>query len=255
MILGITERGKTISVLGVVQIFAWGSTYYLPAILTEPILEDTGWSRPAVTAGISLALLTSALVASRVGRAIQSFGGRPVLGLGMALIALGLTLAGLSTNIVLFLTAWVIIGAGMGAGLYDAAFSTLGRLYGSDARRAITALTLWGGFASTVCWPISAWAVPILGWRGTCLAYATFHLLISLPLCWNLPKEPRALPSDGVQIESIGGSILRDSRFWLLAISGTLLSFVAAVWSMLLVSILHLRGVDCGTAILLESHV
>src|SRR5919112_5558809 len=74
------------------------------------------------------------------------------------------------------------MGVGMGAGLYDAGFATLGRLYGKDARRAITTLTLWGGFASTVCWPLSAWLVEHFGWRGACAAYAGIHVLVCLPL-------------------------------------------------------------------------
>lgn len=249
MIFGITARGRIISVLGVVQIFTWGSTYYLPAILTDPILSDTGWSRTSVTAGVSLALLTSALVATHVGRAIQAFGGRPVLSLGVLLIALGLIMAGLAAQIEAFLIAWVVIGAGMGAALYDAAFSTLGRLYGADARRAITALTLWGGFASTLCWPISAWLVHSFGWRGTCFAYALFHGLVSLPLCWTLPKERRSVVQPGIKTEEQPSTILRNSGFWLLVVSGTLLSFVAAVWSMLLVSLLHMRGIETAAAV------
>lgn len=65
-----------------------------------------------------------------------------------------------------FLFAWVLIGLGMSGGLYDAAFGTLGRLYGKEARGVITALTLWGGFASTVCWPLSTLLVETWGWRG-----------------------------------------------------------------------------------------
>ena len=64
----------------------------------------------------------------------------------------------------------------MGAGLYDAAFSTLGSIYGKDARSAITWVTLFGGFASTVCWPLSALLVEQLGWRGACFAYAAIQL-------------------------------------------------------------------------------
>ena len=70
----------------------------------------------------------------------------------------------------------------MGSGLYDPAFATLGRLYGAEARPAITTLTLWGGFASTVCWPLSAFLVARVGWRGTCLAYAGLHIGVTLPL-------------------------------------------------------------------------
>ena len=72
--------------------------------------------------------------------------------------------------------AWLVIGLGMGAGLYDPAFGTLGRLYGENARSAITQITLFGGFASTVCWPLSALFVEQFGWRGTSLAYAAISI-------------------------------------------------------------------------------
>lgn len=250
MTLAPTERNLVISTLGVVQILAWGSTYYLPAILTDPILRDTGWSRTSVVAAISVALFASALVATRVGRAIQLRGGRPVLATGMGLIALGLAIAGLAPNLGIFLLAWCIIGVGMGAGLYDAAFSTLGRIYGSDVRRAITSLTLWGGFASTVCWPISAWLVEGIGWRGTYWTYSAIHLAVSLPLCLLLPKEQGAIRISARETGSASGHFA-DARFWGLAMAGTLLSFVAAVWSMLLVSLLGLRGVDHTSAVAL----
>jgi predicted MFS family arabinose efflux permease len=252
MRLALSDRSRVISALGVVQIFAWGSTYYLLAVLIEPILRDTSWPRIAVTGGISVGLLASGLVAMRVGRLIQTHGGRPVLAGATVLMAAGLALLAAAPNVATFLLAWAVIGTGMGAGLYDAAFSTLGRIYGTDARRAITALTLWGGFASTVCWPISAWLVQGVGWRGTCLAYAVLHLAVLLPICLTfLPRQPRFTPAS---VEPSGPKAVtpfRDLRFWLLAVAGTVLSFVSTVWSVLLLSILQTRGVGASEAVAL----
>jgi MFS family permease len=110
------------------------------------------------------------MISPRIGRAIARYGGRPVLAASSLLLAAGLALLGLAQSLPVFLAAWLVIGLGMGAGLYDAAFATLGGYFGKEARRAITALTLWGGFASTVCWPISAFMVETCGWRGACFA-------------------------------------------------------------------------------------
>jgi hypothetical protein len=77
----------------------------------------------------------------------------------------------------------------MGTGLYDAAFAALGRLYGQNARGPITSLTLFGGFASTVCWPLSAFLLEAVGWRGTCLVYAGLHLAVALPLQLVMPAR------------------------------------------------------------------
>ena len=98
------------------------------------------------------------------------------------LLAIGLLILAAAPNIVIYLAGWVLLGLGMGAGLYEAAFSTLGRLYGWAARGAITGLTLWAGFAATVCWPLSAYLVQVVGWRGTCLVYAGLDLVVVLPL-------------------------------------------------------------------------
>jgi len=80
-------------------------------------------------------------------------------------------LLGLTSNIPLLFAAWVLLGIGMGYGLYEAAFSALGRIYGEAARGPITGITLIAGFASTVGWPrrwglrISAGATPALPGR------------------------------------------------------------------------------------------
>jgi MFS family permease len=97
-------------------------------------------------------------------------------------LAAGLALLGFTTSIPMLVIAWLLLGVGMGAGLYDAAFAALGRIYGDAARRSITGITLLAGFASTVGWPLSAWGLETIGWRNTCFAWAAAHILIGLPL-------------------------------------------------------------------------
>ena len=89
---------------------------------------------------------------------------------------------GFTYSIPVLIAAWILLGVGMAAGLYDAAFAALGRIYGDQARRAITGITLLAGFASTVGWPLTAWGLETIGWRNTCFAWAAAHLLIGLPL-------------------------------------------------------------------------
>src|SRR6202022_3037493 len=102
----------------------------------------------------------------------------------------GLLTLGLAHSLPIFLAAWIVIGLGMGAGLYDPAFATLGRLYGEGGRSAITTLTLFGGFASTVCWPLSAFLDTHLGWRGAFFVYAALQVAVALPIyLFVLPRE------------------------------------------------------------------
>lgn len=249
----ITERTRVISALGAIMILTWGSTFYLPAVLSGPIGAETGWSSGEVTAGISVALLVSGLTASRIGRLIQRSGGRRVLVAGVLLIALGLTLLGLAPSLPIYLLAWAVTGFGMAASLYDAAFATLGRLYGRDARSAITALTLWGGFASTVCWPISAWLVETVGWRATCFSYAGLHVVLTAPLAWfALPKAPPAPPP--APQEQPGTSPAPSAPglfFWSIAIAGTALSTLSSIWSIHLVTLLSAKGYGLAVAVAL----
>ena len=192
------RRWPVISALGIVQILAWGSSYYLMAVLAEPIVTDTGWPLPWVVGALSLGLACGGLASPLVGRWIAQLGGRPVLAVGCTLLTTGLLICAVAPGLPGFYLGWCVIGLGMSAGLYDPAFATLGRLYREQARSAITALTLWGGFASTVSWPLSTWLLGQVDWRGTVAAYAVLHLLVSLPLILCLvPKEPRATGKEG----------------------------------------------------------
>ena len=175
--------------LGTTQTLAWASSYYLPAILADAIGRDLGVSSIWVFSAFSASLVLSALLGPRIGRQIDLVGGRNVLSLSNLVLAAGLVLLGFATSIPLLIAAWLLLGIGMGAGLYDAAFAALGRIYGHAARGSITGITLIAGFASTVGWPLSAWGLETIGWRDTCFAWAAAHLLIGLPInWWMLPK-------------------------------------------------------------------
>lgn len=183
---------RIVLALGTAQTLAWASSYYLPAILADPIARDLGVSSNWVFAAFSGALVISALLGPRVGRRIDAVGGRQVLSISNVVMAAGLALLGWATNLTWLTAAWLLLGIGMGMGLYDSAFATLGRIYGSSARRAITGITLLAGFASTVGWPLSAWGLETIGWRNTCFAWAAAHVVIGLPLnLFLLPSVPK----------------------------------------------------------------
>ena len=154
-----------------------GTSFYFPAVFAEPIVADTGWSLGWVVGGTSIGLLTAGLISPQVGRIIDARGGRPVLLASSLFYAAGLAGVGLAPALPFYLFAWVLIGIGMGTGLYDAVFAALGRMYGSEARGPITNLTLFGGFASTICWPLSAFMIEHVGWRSACFIYAALHLV------------------------------------------------------------------------------
>lgn len=183
-----TSRTPVVAALGTAQTLSWASSYYLPAMLAAPMARELGMPMPMVFAAFSAALVVSAAVGPWAGHAIDRRGGRPVLMATNLLFALGLAALGLAQGPWSMLAAWLLIGIGMGSGLYEAAFATLVRLYGHEARNAITGITLIAGFASTVGWPLSAWLEVHYGWRGACFAWAGLHLLLGLPLNAWLPR-------------------------------------------------------------------
>jgi predicted MFS family arabinose efflux permease len=185
------NRLVVILVLGTTQTLAWASSFYLPAILGDRIAEDLGMSSTWFFAAFSAALVVSALVGPRVGRTVDAIGGREVLAVSNVVLAAGLAVLAFAHSQVMLWLAWMVLGVGMGIGLYDTAFAALGRIYGSEARSAITGITLLAGFASTVGWPLTAWGASELGWRETCLAWAATHIILGLPLNLLLPKALR----------------------------------------------------------------
>lgn len=245
------RRWPVISARGVVEILAWGSSFYLPAVLAGPVAETTGWPLAGVVGGLTLGLLVAAAAAPHVGVAIHRHGGRPVLTLAALMLTAGLVTLAVAPALPVYLAGWLLLGLGMACGLYDPAFATLGRLYGAEARPAITTLTLWGGFASTVCWPLSAFLVAQVGWRGACLAYAGLHLLVTLPLVLLLiPKAP-ALPVTAEPHQATTGPLTRQERRAFLLFAGVLVlgGAIMALVSVHLITLLQTRGVALASAV------
>ncbi|MES2717714.1 MAG: MFS transporter [Pseudomonadota bacterium] len=185
-------RARPVALLGLAQTLSWASSFYLPAVLAHPMATDLGLAPPMVYLAFSGALVVSAAVGPLAGRTIDRLGGRPVLMGCNLLFALGLLLLALAQGPVGLFAAWALLGLAMGAGLYEAAFATLVKLYGQAARNPITGITLIAGFASTVGWPLSAWMLGEHGWRGACLGWAALHLLLGLPLNALLPRHAPA---------------------------------------------------------------
>jgi len=248
-------RSAVVVALGFVQILAWGSSFYLPAVLAPAIVADTGWPLDWIIGGASTGLLVAALVSPRVGRLIAARGGRPVLVTGSALFAAGLAALAAAPSLPLYLLAWAVLGLGMGCGLYDAAFAALGRLYGAAARGPMTSLTLFGGFASTVCWPLSALLLETVGWRGTCLVYAGLHLGLALPLQWivlgrAVPDPDTPAPVASVSPDGVPAAIAHERL--ILVLLGLALSIAAGIGAIVVVHLLiflQARGVEFAVAV------
>jgi MFS family permease len=196
--LSAERRGPVVAALGTAQTIAWASSYYIPAVLAVPMAETFGLPAVWIFGAFSMAMIVSAIVGPWAGARIDRYGGRGVLMASNLIFACGLGVLAVAPSLELLFFGWAIVGLGMGIGLYEAAFSTLAGLYGTQARGPITGITLIAGFASTVGWPLSALMLATWGWREACLGWALIHLFLALPLNALLPggaAQPVAIPA------------------------------------------------------------
>jgi len=196
-----TRSTVTVAAIGMTQTLAWGSSYYLPAILADPIAAGLDVPKSLFFGFFSGSLLLQAALGPMIGKAIDRHGGRGVLVLSNLVLGAGLVWLAFAQGPVGLAGAWAVLGIGMALGLYDAAFATLTALFGREARGPITGITLIAGFASTVGWPLSALLNENFGWRGACLGWAALNLVVCLPVNRFLVPLPAA-PSRGAASEA-----------------------------------------------------
>jgi hypothetical protein len=243
---------RAVLVLGVTQILTWGTLFY-PAVLTVPLIAaDRGYSITFAMGGFSLALLTAGLVSPRVGSLIDRHGGHRVMPVGSLLGAAGLFALVHAADPVAYLAVWALLGVAIAASLYDPAFATLGRVFGLAARRPITALTLAGGFASTVSWPVTHVLIQAAGWRGTYLIYAALLAFVAAPLHALALPRTSADPAVHPQIQGQPPPAVLPARgkaFILVAAAFAAYAFVPSGLSAHLLAIFGRSGIDAAAVV------
>jgi len=173
--------------LGTAQLISWGVTYYLVGALGSFIATDLGWDARIVFGGFSVALVIMGLFSTTAGRIVDRHG-RASLMVGGAINAIGCLALAAAHSPAIYLLAWVPLGIGMRLSLYDAAFATLARIGGPTVARAIAQITLFGGLASTVFWPVGYFLAHSFGWREAVLIYALMALA-TIPLALAVPPQ------------------------------------------------------------------
>jgi MFS family permease len=248
--------------LGVSQIISWGTTLYALGVLGKPIAADTGWSQGLVFGGLTVGLLTSAAVSAVVGRLLDRHGGRAIMSIGSIVMAFGLVLLSLVTHPYAYLAVWVLLGVAMRLSLYDAAFAALVQVAPSRGRRAISYLTLFGGFASSIFWPIGYALNGAVGWRQTLLIFAAMNIAICLPVHWvglarrEAIAQPDPGPSAAGNAPIAAATLEGTSRTIAMALFSLIVAASAVVFGALavhLVPILQATGLAAASAVLLAS--
>lgn len=181
-------RARAVICLGLTQLIGWGVTFYLIGALGPPMTADLGWNTATIYGGFSAAIVVMALASPAAGAAVDRWGGHRVMPAGAMLSALGCALLAITHSHTLYFAAWATLGVGMRLCLYDAAFAALARAAGPTARRPMSQITLFGGLASTVMWPVGHFLAEWLGWRGAAWCYAALALA-TVPLYLALPRS------------------------------------------------------------------
>src|SRR5262249_4580969 len=247
--------------LGITQITAWGTSYYCLGVLAAPVLQDTGWSRGFVFLGFTVAVLAMGIVSNTAGRAIDRHGGRVMMTLGTVLVSAGLFGLAHVQSEAAYLAMWVFLGLGMRLSLYDAAFAALVQVAPSRGRIAISYLTLFGAFASSVFWVIGHALEERVGWRQTLVLFSLINLVVCLPLHWfGLGRREAATGVTAVTTTpaaSVDGPPLegrtRSIAIVLFALIMSLNGYVFGVISVQLVQLLGAAGLATATAVWVAS--
>jgi MFS family permease len=247
--------------LGIAQITGWGTSYYCLGVLARPIGTDTGWSLGFVYSGFTVGLLAMGLVSTWAGRLIDRHGARIVMCVGTLIVSAGLLALSQVRSEPAYLATWAAIGVGMRLCLYDAAFAALVQVVPSRGRLAISYLTLFGAFASSVFWVAGHYLNDAHGWRATLVIFAAINLVVCLPLNWfGLARReaPRAAEAGAPAAAAApDGPPLEGRRrrigIALFALIMSLNSFVFGVVTVQLVPLLEAAGLAAATAVWIAS--
>ncbi len=244
------RQWQLLTALGVTQIVSWGSIYYAFALLLEPLQRDLGAGKSEIAGAFSVALLVSGLCATWIGRTIDRLGGRWVMTLGSAGAALLLVALAHVESVAALYVVWIGLGVAMAATLYEPAFVVIAQTFRASYRRALTVLTLFGGLASTVFWPLTTVLIERLGWREAVLCLAAVNLVVCVPL--HLALLPRTsgttAPAPQAKAGSSRARLWTDRRFRALTVAFLAHYVVVSAIAAHLIALLLARGMTPAAA-------
>lgn len=256
-------RRINLAILACTQIMSWGALYYAIAILAPAMGHGLGWRSETVIGAFSWSLLVSGAAATPVGMLIDRHGGRWVMAAGSLLCGAGFAALSQVHTVPGYYLAWTLLGVAMAMTMYEAAFATINREFGMQSRQAISTLTLFGGFASTVSWPLTQHLLGTVGWRDTWLWYGIAHLLVCMPLHLLLQggaRPPAVVPAataahdPGPRDHTLAEAV-RHPAFWKLGFAFSANSFIFAALSVHLIPLLQTYGHTAGVAVALAALV
>lgn len=225
--------------LGVTQIMGYGTLMYAYAVLLPHMARDLGLTLSEAFGALSLGLFFGGLIAPVAGKLVDRYGGRWVMVTGTVASALALFLmSAVSGRYGLFAAIVLAEGAGMFV-FYNVAFASVTRLNLSvPAHRSISVITLFGGVASTIFWPLTLALFNQVGWQTTWVILSVAYLLVCLPIHYFvLGDRPPAAQEKQADVPhdwpELTGTARRRGMLWMVVsfvFSGYLMGAVMTLW-------------------------
>lgn len=253
----ISPTARAIAGLGFTQIVGWGTTYLMPSVLGRDLQRDLGLSPELVFAGITVMFAISAVCSPRVGKVVDRLGARSLMTAGSLIYALSLVGLASARGPVSYLACWAVMGIASALALSTPSSIAVVQIAGPGARQAIALLTIVGGFASTVFWPITGALDTAVGWRTVLLLYAGIHLFCCAPIHWLiLPRRPPTHPAASAAAAPASAGVAPEEAgrvFLLLAITLSFGAFVFTGVQLQMIEMMRELGHPPASALLLAS--
>jgi MFS family permease len=242
-----TPHPLLLAVVAFNQLTAWAAFYYAFSIFAVPMRTELAWSQQSMMGAFTVGLLGWAAGSIPVGMAIDRGRGRGVLTLGSVVGGVLFIAWSQAESLASLYAIWFAFGFVLASNLYDPAFAVITRSFGRNFHRAITTVTLVGGFASTLAYPLVLWLIELQGWRGALISIGCWHLLVSAPLHWwaigrlEAYADPVTHAPSGSRFAGLTRA-LRRPVFWFLTLTFTCQLFVvSAVWAHMMPMLLSLN--------------
>jgi len=246
---------SVVAALAVTETVSWGVLYYGFTAFLRPVSDELGWSRGAMSAAFSVALLVQGAAGVVVGRWLDRHSPRLLMTSGSVAATLGVVAWSRVEQLWAFVVLWALLGAVMSTILYEPAFTVVTKWFRAGRRRALTAVTLVAGLASTIFLPLENWLIETYGWRNALLVLAALLGGVTIPLhalVLRSPAGPPAVPaaSSAVATPAVAAgpadtdvrAALRSARFWFLAGAFVGASFVTSALAVHQVALLTDAG-------------
>jgi len=181
-------HGPLLCGLVLTRLIGWGTTFYSPSVLVQGLDRELGLSAEIVFGGITILLITGAVLAPAIGRVLDREGTRRSMCMGAIICALGFVVLAMAQGPVSYLASWFVIGIGHAMSLANVGNVAVAQLMGERTRRVIGLMMLVTGLASSLFWPLTAALMNAFGWRTTLLVFAAMQLIVVLPIYAAVPR-------------------------------------------------------------------